>query len=139
MNDRGTPFRIFWIAIALVGQFTLSASGNAQQPQSTQGPYRTEEIRTACKLALTKHKPPEEKGQAYMVYIAEGVCMGAISTTMRFGPQMNDKFRFCPPASSAPEDMIPALLDFIDKNPQVLPYDIRDIANYVGRLQWPCQ
>jgi hypothetical protein len=136
MRSYKSPF--FGLFAALIGQVFVTAAF-AQQPQPTMGPYRTEEMQMACKLALTKNKPLSDPEQQSMIMYVQATCLSAVSTTMRMGPQMNDKFRFCPPPSTTPEQVIPILLEFIEKNPQVLPYDIRDIANYVGRLQWPCQ
>lgn len=139
INMKPRRSNLIFYVLALVGGANFSISATAQQPQPATGPYRTEEIQAACKLALTNHKPPSPPEKAYMVFMAEGLCMGAISTTMRFGPQMNDQFKFCPPASATPEDIIPFILQFVEDNPQALPYDIRDVANYVGRQQWPCK
>jgi hypothetical protein len=135
------PFRLshqILCALSLIGTVNVSSPAVAQQPQPATGPYRSEEIKAACKLAITDHTPPSPSEAAYMVFMAEGVCMGAISTTMRFAPQMNERFKFCPPASATPEQFVPLILQFIEGNPQVLPFDIRDVANYVGRQQWPC-
>lgn len=126
------------LGLAFAGSFLISAAANSQMPQPATGPYRTSELLPACKLALIKHKTPERSEGAFMVYFMEGLCMGAISTTMRLAPQMNDQYKFCPPSESTPQDIVPAILDFVDKNPKLLPYDIRDVANYVGRQRWPC-
>ena len=69
--------------------------------------------------------------------VAEGTCAGAISTVMRFGRQMSEQFRFCPPPEATPQQVIPIVLKFPDDNPKALDLDIRDVANYVGRLTWP--
>jgi len=58
---------------------------------------------------------------------------------MRFGRQMSEQFRFCPPPEATPQQIIPIVLKFLDDNPKALDLDIRDVANYVGRLTWPCE
>ena len=55
----------------------------------------------------------------------------------RFGRQMSEQFRFCPPPEATPQQVIPIVLKFPDDNPKALDLDIRDVANYVGRLTWP--
>jgi hypothetical protein len=90
------------------------------QIQEATGPYRAEYLRDACKT-LTQNTTNTPSGRA----MAEGTCAGAISTVARLGPIMNDQFRFCPPQQATPQQVIPILLEFLDKN--------------VGRLTWPCK
>lgn len=104
------------------------------QVQEATGPYRTEYLRDACST-LIQEGTNSSSGRA----VAEGTCGGAISTVMRFGPMMNNQFRFCPPPQATPKQVIPLLLEFLDKNPAALKLDIRDVMNYVGRLNWPCK
>lgn len=68
----------------------------------------------------------------------EGICVGAVGATMAFGPMMNEQFRFCPPAGITLREAIPILLRYLDDNPEALKSDLRQVANYVGRLTWPC-
>jgi hypothetical protein len=104
--------------------------------QEATGPYRAGYLRDACNaLALTQGTSSEASGIA----MAEGLCGGAISTVMRLGPKMNEQFRFCPPPAATPQQIIPIVVKFIDDNPKALNLDIRDVANYVGRLTWPCR
>ena len=102
--------------------------------QETSGPYRAGDLSKAC-YALTQNVEKE----SWILAAGEGLCAGAISTTMRFGPMMNDQFKFCPPPGITPEMVIPILLKFLDKNPKAVDYDLRDLANYVGRVTWPCK
>lgn len=106
----------------------------AQQPQETTGPYRAGYLRDACSTLLKTTNGKEASGRA----VAEGTCAGAISTVMRLGPMMKDQFRFCPPPEATPTQVIPIVLKFLDQNSAALKMDIRDVANYVGRLTWPC-
>jgi hypothetical protein len=109
------------------------ATAVAQVEEAT-GPLRADYIRSAC-LALTLDTTNDSSGLAG----AEGLCAGAISTVLRFGPIMNDQFRFCPPQQATPKRVIPILLEFLEKDPAALKSDIRDVMNYVGRLNWPCK
>jgi hypothetical protein len=104
------------------------------QAQEATGPYRADFLRDAC-LTFTQNVTNTPSGRA----VAEGTCAGAISTVLRFGPMMNDQFRFCPPQQATPQQIIPILLEFLDKNPAALKLDIRDVMNYVGREKWPCK
>src|SRR5262249_8278635 len=94
--------------------------------QEAIGPYRADYLRDAC-LAAVQEGGNEPSGVA----MAEGTCLGAISTVIRFGPQMNEQFRFCPPPQITPKQVIPILLKFLGENPKALSLDIRDAANYV--------
>ena len=109
------------------------ATAVAQVKEET-GPLRADYIGSAC-LSLTLTQDTTNAGLAG----AEGACAGAISTVLRFGPIMNGQFRFCPPQEATPKRVIPILLEFLDKNPDFLKADIRDVMNYVGRLNWPCK
>ena len=104
------------------------------EAQETTGPYRAGYLRDAC-YAVTQNIANESASLA----AAEGTCVGAISTAMRFGPMMNDKFRFCPPPGITPTEAIPIVLKYLDANPKALNFDLRDLANYVGRVTWPCK
>jgi hypothetical protein len=104
------------------------------QVQEATALYRAEYLRDACKTSLQTTTNPANAERAAL----EGICVGALGTVVRVGPQMNDKFRFCPPPQKTLKEIIPVLLDFLDKNPAALKLDIRDVANYVGRLNWPC-
>src|SRR6266404_7077135 len=84
------------VGTALVGAVLLSVGALAQVPEAT-GPYRVSNIKSACSTAI-KSGSSGGSERAGM----EGVCFGAISTVMRFGPMMNDRFRFCPPATAKP-------------------------------------
>jgi hypothetical protein len=96
-------------------------------------PYRAGYLRDACYTFI--QGTSTASGRA----VAEGTCAGAISTVMRFGRQMSEQFRFCPPPEAALQQVIPIVLKFLDDNPKALDLDIRDVANYVGRLTWPCK
>jgi hypothetical protein len=98
-------------------------------------PYRAGYLRDACFTFTQQGSTGTASGRA----VAEGTCAGAISTVMRFGPQMSEKFRFCPPPEGTLQQFIPVVLKFLDDNPKALDLDIRDVANYVGRLTWPCK
>jgi len=97
-------------------------------------PYRAGYLRDAC-YTFTQQDTSAASGRA----VAEGICAGAISTVMRFGRHMSEQFRFCPPPEATPQQIIPIVLKFLDDNPKALDLDIRDVANYVGRLTWPCE
>jgi hypothetical protein len=56
-----------------------------------------------------------------------------------FGSDDEPQFRFCPPPQATPKQVMPILSEFLDKNPNALKFDIRDVMNYVGRLNWPCR
>jgi len=116
----------------IIGAAILCGTFCAEAQEAT-GPYRAGYLRDAC-YSLTKDTTKESAGLA----VAEGTCAGAISTVMRFGPMMNDKFRFCPPSGITPTQAIPIVLKFLEDNPKAQTLDIRDVANYVGRLTWPC-
>lgn len=127
--------------VFLIGAFfsNLGFSNlQAQEPIASKGPYRTEFMRSYCKLAINDKKNTRDRSVSEMSYMMEGVCFGVVSTTMRLGPQMSEQFRFCAPPSLTPEIVIPILLDFVDNNPRYLEYDIRDVVNYFGRVNWPC-
>ena len=119
----------FIISVVIAAGVYNSASG-----QEATGPYQAGYLRDAC-YALTQTIPNESVSLAGL----EGTCAGAISTVMRFGPMMNDKFRFCPPPTLTPTQAIPTVLKFLDDNPKALNLDLRDVTNYVGRLTWPCK
>jgi hypothetical protein len=74
-----------------------------------------------------------------MIAMAEGVCLGVVSTAIRFGASMGQSYRFCPPSDAAPKDIIPVMIDIVSKNPQLQDADVRDLANYAGRTRWPCR
>jgi len=118
------------VTVLTIGLVTTAVA----QAQEVTGPYRAEFLQDAC-LSLTQATTTTSSGRA----VAEGTCGGAISTVLRFGPMMNDQFRFCPPPQATPKQIMPILLEFLDKNPLALKLDIRDVMNYVGRLSWPCK
>jgi Rap1a immunity proteins len=120
-------------AIIIAG---LGASDvHAQTIQKATGPYQAGYLRDACRTAIQADANPGVTGRA----IAEGTCGGAISTVLHLGPAMNQQYRFCPPPGTTLKQAIPILLKFLDDNPVMLDYDIRDVANFMGRKTWPCQ
>jgi Ssp1 endopeptidase immunity protein Rap1a len=121
------------LSISMIMLMIGVATAVAQVQEAT-GPYRAEHLRDACQT-LTQNATNTPSGRA----AAEGTCAGAISTVVRLGPMMNDQFRFCPPQQATPKQVMPILLEFLDKNPAALKLDIRDVMNYVGRLTWPCK
>lgn len=126
----------FAVAVTICAMSGAPAWG---QVQTATGPYRTEEIREACRLSMSNHAALEDKEAGKMLAEFEGICSGAISTVFRMAPQMNQTFRFCPPPEASLKEIMPLVIDYIDKNPKTLSLDIRDVANYVGRLSWPCK
>lgn len=120
---------IFSAIMLMIGVATAVA-----QVQEATGPYRASYLRDAC-LTFTQNSADTSSVRA----LAEGTCAGAISTVLRLGPMMNDQFRFCPPQQATPKQVMPILLEFLDKNSAALKLDIRDVMNYVGRLTWPCK
>jgi hypothetical protein len=119
--------------LVLSGILGLTGSALGQQRDVTD-PYRADYIRNACFTSTQETTNREATGRA----VFEGTCLASISTVMRFAPMMNEKFRFCPPPGMTPMQAIPIVLKFLDDNPRALTLDIRDVANYVGRLTWPC-
>ena len=52
---------------------------------------------------------------------------------------MQASFRFCPARDATLEQAMPVLLAFVDADPTMLEYDIRDVASLAFRRAWPCQ
>jgi hypothetical protein len=129
--------KTMWSSVLALGSALLLyiSLAQAQQPPEATGPYRADYLRDACSTLLERTANKEASGRA----VAEGTCAGAISTVMRLGPMMRDQFRFCPPPEATPTEVIPLVLKFLDENPAAQKLDIRDLANYVGRLTWPCK
>jgi hypothetical protein len=113
----------------------LACYVNAVHSQEATGPYRVGYIRDACNYLASASTSNSDPALA----MAAGTCAGAISAIMRSGPAMNEQFRFCPPLAITPKQIMPLLMKFIDENPKTLDLDIRDVANYFGRLTWPCK
>jgi|SRR6516162_2647992 hypothetical protein len=121
------------VEVLLIGVALVCGIPSAEA-QETTGPYRAGDLRDAC-YAFTQNIQNESAN----LIGAEGTCAGTISTVMRFGPVMNDKFRFCPPPEMTLTQAIPIVLKYLDDNPKALNFDLRDVANYVGRVTWPCK
>ena len=123
------------ISIINISLFIVLAISNIEvvSAQETDGPYRSSNLRDACISSI-------DNSRTYFVdkAAAEGACGAAISTVFRFAYAMNDQYRFCPPPSITNQQVIPIIIKFIDNNPKALTMDIRDVANYVGRLNYPC-
>ena len=121
----------FLNGIALLVAIAAVPLGAAAQTPA--GPYAASNLKAACATAIQSgvKATPETAGK-------EGLCLGVVSTVLRFGPQMNERFRFCTPPSITVNEAIPALLKFIEANPQMNGLDIRDVANAAGRAMWPC-
>lgn len=120
---------ITFVLALLLGSFPALA----QQPQEATGPYKTSNLLEGCR-AFAQSKPSDSK-----LVLEAGVCMGAVSTVMRLGPMMSDKFRFCPNPQGTIQQAMPVLLKFIEENPTMLKYDIRDVANFAFRQFHRCE
>lgn len=116
------------MAMAFISPFYVASA------QSSSSPYITRALLPSCKSAIDFKRRNTPEGA-----MLEGLCLGLISTSMRSGRVMNDQFKFCAPTDMDPKTFIPILEAFISKTPAALDLDIRDVANYVGRITYPCR
>lgn len=117
------------IIVACLIFFSNSANAESKSPF-----YQTRRVLPACQTAITSH---DENSQILAFH--EGLCLGLISTALRSGTAMNHQFRFCPPANLDPKIFIPILSTFVEQNTNALDVDIRDLVNYVARINYPCR
>ena len=120
-------------SLVLTMFLAFSSSFDEASAQSSTSPYITRALLPFCKSAIDfkQRNTPESA-------MLEGLCLGLISTSMRLGSVMNEQFKFCAPTDMDPKTFIPILEAFISKTPIALDSDIRDVANYVGRITFPC-
>jgi hypothetical protein len=122
----------FLFGIAAASLFSLySQTANAQADYA---PYRTKIMLPACETAVLSHNE-----NSSILRFHEGLCMGVLSTTLRAGAAMNNQFRFCAPANLNLRTFMPILSNFVAQNPAALDLDLRDVVNYVARINYPCR
>jgi Rap1a immunity proteins len=68
-----------------------------------------------------------------------GRCMGIIATLSFVSRVLPDNLKFCHPNTATPEQIIQAISDFVDANPDAAERDFRLIALAAMRSKWPCQ
>jgi hypothetical protein len=107
---------------------------NFANAESNSPVYQTRRILPACQTAITSHNDNSQ-----ILAFHEGLCLGLISTALRAGAAMNHQFKFCPPTNLDPKTFIPILSTFVEQNFNALDVDIRDLVNYVARINYPCR
>ena len=111
--------------------FALSISiGHAQDATR---PFSSGNLREGCRRFVQNHSSSSLQNAG-----EEGICAGIVATVLRFGTSMSDRFRFCPPPHGTVAEAMPILVKYLDDNPNSLRHDLRDVANAVFRLTWPC-
>jgi hypothetical protein len=116
-------------ALGVLGQIA-----QAQEIHEATGPFRTGAMMASCRAFVDRHKPHDAEAA-----FKEGVCAGVVETVMRLAPGMNATFRFCPPREATLAQALPVLVEFIEADPKMLKYDLRDVASLAFRRTWPCQ
>jgi hypothetical protein len=115
----------------LAAFFTIS---NVPYAQSESSFYITKSLLPFCKSAIASNQSSSARTS-----FLEGVCLGLISTSISYGRVMNDQFKFCAPMDLNAKTFIPILEAFVLINPIAMDSNIRDVANYVGRITYPCR
>jgi len=112
---------------------SYSATFTTVIAQTRISPFKVREVLPACKTYLLDTKNKND----ILIHI-EGVCVGAVSSVLRLGSAMSPQYRFCPSPNISISEFLPQLIKFIDQNSSTMDLDIRDVANYFGRLKYPC-
>jgi Ssp1 endopeptidase immunity protein Rap1a len=68
-----------------------------------------------------------------------GRCMGIIATLSFVSRVLPDNLKFCHPNTATPEQILQAISNFMDANPDAIDRDFRLIALAAMRNKWPCQ
>jgi hypothetical protein len=68
-----------------------------------------------------------------------GHCAGVIATLAFVSRVLPDNLKFCHPNTAAPEQMLQAIISFVEQNPGSASQDFRLVALAALRDKWPCQ
>lgn len=68
-----------------------------------------------------------------------GLCAGIIETSAYLGPALKEGERFCPPHNSTNGQYRSVVMLYLEKNPQSLHLNFKDLAVSAMREVWPCK
>jgi hypothetical protein len=78
------------------------------------------------------------RGDIPNIGVFAGHCAGAISALVYVGEVLPDQDRFCPPLNTTAGQHQRVVVTYLERNPQLLHQDFRDLALKAMREAWPC-
>ncbi len=85
---------------------------------------------SACKAVSEK----SSDGNAF----AKGHCVGIIETILEFAEVLPDDFRFCTPEASTLGQAASIVVSYMDKHPESMDKNFKDLAATALHAAWPC-